>query len=127
MDKKNFKKSHFIDGAIFREIGDFTEIYEVIVEPGCDHADSCFVAHGLLSLEDVDLMELSICFGCTSTSELKDELGTDWQQKAILSWFDTACKNEPGMYRVRQQSGEGSGQCCFRPAWQASHSSSERR
>lgn len=103
MDKGIFRKSDFIDGAIFREIGDFTEAYEVIVEPGCDHACSCFVAHGLLSIEDVDLRELAAGFDCASVSELKDELGADWKQKAILSWFDMACKNDPAMYRVRQE------------------------
>lgn len=92
-----WKKSDFLEGAIFREVDGFTEIYTV--EPDNRYNTSFSINHGLVSFEGIDLEEVMETFGCTSIPVLEEALGANWKQCAVLTWFDMACKNE-GTYLV---------------------------
>ena len=95
-----WKKSNFIDGAIFREDNDFVEIYEIV--PYFGRHTGYTIAHGLLNFNEINLKEVMEVFDCVSLSQLKEYLGMDWKQDAILAWFDMTCKNNEDAYRVRR-------------------------
>lgn len=86
-----WKKSDFLEGAIFREADGFMEIYEVW--PDRNNVGYS-ISHGLLSFDSINLAEVMETFGCASIPDLKEALGTDWKQIAILAWFDLAFRNE---------------------------------
>ncbi len=94
---KKWKESDFIDGAIFRENNEFVEVYMVDTYTGIR---GYTIVHGLLRLEEINLKEVLESFDCTSLSELKADLGDDWERDAILAWFQMDCRNDPDAYRV---------------------------
>lgn len=100
--ERTWTLSNLIEGAIFRKVCGFMEVYEVFDEPvGAGTGYS--VAHGLFNADDIDLQEVAEAFDCTTLQALEVELGPDWREDAVLCWFDMACRNEPDAYRVRRQ------------------------
>ena len=95
-----WKKSNFIDGAIFRKDNGFVEIYEVI--PYFGRHTGYTIAHGLLNFNENNLKEVMEAFDCVSLSQLKEYLRMNWKQGTILAWFDMTCKNNQDVYRIIQ-------------------------
>lgn len=100
MDKKKFKRSDFIDGIFSREIGGFIEIYRISEEVRCDGHSQYVINHGIARFCDINLPELLDSFGVKDLDALKEVLGQNWEQDAILAWFDMECQSNGYASRV---------------------------
>ncbi len=90
--KNTWKKSDLIDGAIFRKVDEFVEVY--MARPYSTVYMGYPVFHGLISFDEVELDDVMKSFDCKSVAELEKELGADWERKAALVWFDMVCQND---------------------------------
>ena len=100
MDKKKFKSSDFIDGIFSREVGGFIEMYRIGEEVRCDGHNQYFLNHGIARFCDINLSELLDSIGVKDLDTLKESLGQDWEQDALLAWFDMKCQSRGYTSRV---------------------------